>query len=70
LIAHRLALRKHHFMPPELLASQFQTIEPPGDDEGAVAVSIDAPIDGIVDEIVRQLQSAPADRASPNGNPA
>jgi gluconokinase len=70
LIAHRLALRKHHFMPPELLASQFQTLEPPGDDEGAVAVSIDAPIDGIVDEIVHQLQSAPADRASPNGNPA
>src|SRR6202048_5141209 len=29
LIASRLALRKGHFMPPGLLASQFKTLEPP-----------------------------------------
>ena len=29
LIADRLAARKGHFMPPGLLASQFETLEPP-----------------------------------------
>ena len=70
LIAHRLALRKGHFMPPGLLTSQFQTLEPPGDDEGVVAVSIDAPVDMIVDEIVHHLQPAQANSASPTGHPA
>jgi gluconokinase len=56
LIARRLALRKDHFMPPGLLTSQFQTLEPPGDDEPVIAVSIDAPVDAIVDDILRQLQ--------------
>jgi gluconokinase len=70
LIARRLAERKHHFMPPELLASQFQTLQPPGDDEAVIAVSIDAPVDTIVDDVVRQLPPAPADGASPTGHPA
>jgi gluconokinase len=70
LIARRLALRKGHFMPPGLLTSQFQTLEPPGDDESVVAVSIDAPVDTIVDDAVRQLQPAPADSTSPTGHPA
>ena len=33
LIADRLAQRKGHFMPPGLLASQFETLEPPEADE-------------------------------------
>jgi gluconokinase len=70
LIARRLALRKGHFMPPGLLASQFQTLQPPGDDEAVIAVSIDAPVDTIVDDVVRHLQLAPAHGASPTGNPA
>jgi gluconokinase len=55
LIASRLAQRKGHFMPPGLLASQFKTLEPPGPDENPVTVSIDAPVETIVDDIVRQL---------------
>ena len=70
LIARRLALRKGHFMPPGLLASQFQTLEPPADDEAVIAVSIDAPVDAIVDDVVRQLQRAPAENTSPTGHPA
>ena len=31
LIAERLATRKHHFMPADLLDSQFTTLEPPGE---------------------------------------
>ena len=57
LIAHRLALRKDHFMPPGLLDSQFSTLEPPGCDENAIDVSIDAPVDTIVDDIVSKLEA-------------
>lgn len=56
LIAKRLAARKGHFMPPGLLDSQFKTLELPQPDERPVTVSIDAPVDGIVDDIVRQLE--------------
>jgi gluconokinase len=55
LIAGRLTARKDHFMPPGLLDSQFKTLEPPGTDENPVAVSIDAPVDAIVDDIVGKL---------------
>lgn len=55
LIASRLAARKGHFMPPELLASQFRTLEPPAENENPVTVSIDAPVETVVDDIVRQL---------------
>src|SRR6266481_6418088 len=61
LIASRLALRKDHFMPPGLLASQFGTLEPPDAGENPVTVSIDAPIETIVDDIVRQLGLSLAD---------
>jgi gluconokinase len=60
LIAARLAARKGHFMPPGLLDSQFRTLERPTPDEGAVAVSIDAPVEAIVDDIVARLKLDPA----------
>jgi gluconokinase len=60
LIAGRLARRKGHFMPPGLLASQFKTLEPPGPTEDPVTVSIDAPVDAIVSDIVRQLGLDPS----------
>ncbi len=56
LIAGRLAARKGHFMPPGLLASQFKTLEPPAGNENPVTVSIDATIEAIVEDIVRQLR--------------
>jgi gluconokinase len=55
LIAERLAVRKGHFMPPELLTSQFKTLEPPQPGERPITVSIDAPVETIVDDIIRQL---------------
>jgi gluconokinase len=55
LIAARLAARKGHFMPPGLLASQFKTLERPEADERPITVSIDAPVERIVDDIVTQL---------------
>jgi gluconokinase len=56
LIAARLAARKGHFMPPGLLTSQFRTLEPPQPDERPITVSIDAPVEAIVDDIIRQLK--------------
>jgi len=58
LIAGRLGERKGHFMPPGLLASQFKTLEPPTPEEHAVTVSIDAPADTIVADILKQLSMA------------
>ena len=56
LIADRLGERKGHFMPPGLLTSQFGTLEPPTPDEHAITVSIDAPAETIVDDILKQLK--------------
>jgi gluconokinase len=56
LIAGRLAARKVHFMPPGLLSSQFQTLQPPDASEHPVTVSIDAPVEAIVDDIISQLK--------------
>lgn len=55
LIAARLAARKGHFMPPGLLDSQFGTLERPGADERPIIVSIDAPVERVVDDIITQL---------------
>jgi gluconokinase len=55
LIADRLAQRKGHFMPPGLLDSQFKTLEPPQTNEHPIIVSIDAPVETIIQNIVAQL---------------
>lgn len=70
LIADRLARRKGHFMPPGLLESQFKTLEPPAADENPVSVSIDAAVETIVEDIVRQLRLDPADGDVPSRSPA
>jgi gluconokinase len=48
-------------MPPGLLESQFKTLEPPETSENPVTVSIDAPVDAIVENILRQLGIVTAD---------
>lgn len=47
LIASRLAVRSGHFMPPELLDSQFQALEDPVDESDVIAVRIDSSPDEI-----------------------
>ena len=64
LIADRLAKRKGHFMPPGLLDSQFKTLEPPEKSEHPVTVSIDASVETIVEDIMRQLNLNPASRGA------
>jgi gluconokinase len=55
LIAARLAARKGHFMPADLLTSQFGTLEPPTADERPITVAIDRSVEAIVEDIVSQL---------------
>ncbi|MBR8639948.1 gluconokinase [Streptomyces tuirus] len=54
LIAERITARQGHFMPPELLRSQFADLEPLGEDEAGAAV----PIDGTPQETVALAQAA------------
>jgi len=68
LIASRLASRKGHFMPPDLLASQFRTLEPPGGDEHPITISIESTVDAIVDTIVRQLKVGAAGHGASRGD--
>ena len=68
LVASRLAGRKGHFMPPDLLASQFRTLEPPSDDEHPITISIEATVDAIVDTIVQHLGPDAADRGASRGD--
>lgn len=68
LIEDRLSHRKGHFMPPGLLASQFATLEPPGADEHAVRVSIDAPVAGIVDDVLNQLDPGQSEAGTSSRN--
>jgi gluconokinase len=58
LIAARLVARKGHFMPPALLKSQFDALEPPAADERAIAVSIDATPEEIAARAVVQIATA------------
>lgn len=48
LIAVRMSNRGRHFMPPTLLDSQLATLEPPGNDEHAIEIDIDQPLDTII----------------------
>lgn len=54
--AARLAARHGHFFPTTLLDSQFRTLEPPGDDEGALIVDASRPPDELVAGIAAGLQ--------------
>ncbi len=64
-IAERLARRKDHFMPPNLLTSQFIALESPQENENAVTVSIDPSVELIVEKIVADLKLDP-DRSMPH----
>jgi gluconokinase len=66
LISARLAARHGHFFPKQLLESQFADLEPPQEDEDALVVSIDQPLEKIVQEIYERL-GLPADAAPSPG---
>lgn len=58
LLAARLRARADHYMPPSLLPSQLEALEPPSADEDPIALDITAPIEAIVAAARRQLEAA------------
>jgi gluconokinase/shikimate kinase len=54
-IAARLAARQGHFMPPSLLASQFETLEEPGADEPGLRIEVGPPPDVLAQAVVDAL---------------
>jgi gluconokinase len=65
LIAARMAARLHHFMPPGLIDSQLEALEPIEPDENAVVIDTDekSPQEE-ADEIISRLGLLAADRDS------
>jgi carbohydrate kinase (thermoresistant glucokinase family) len=59
LIHQRMAARRGHFMPVDLLDSQFAALEEPGDEERPVVVDIAGTPEEIVAEIIRELGAVP-----------
>jgi len=55
LIASRQAGRDHEYMPKSLLASQFATLEPPGEDERHVEIDVSQTPDTIVRHLISTL---------------
>lgn len=56
-IGKRLHLRSGHFMPPALLESQFEVLEPPDADEAAMSCDIAAAPGTLIESILQQLPS-------------
>lgn len=54
-IARRLARRAHAYMPASLLASQFQALEEPGEDEDPLIMDIEPAPEMIVERIIAAL---------------
>ena len=56
LIGARMAQRRHHFMPPALLDSQFAALEEPDQDEKPLVVSVELSKDAIVEWVMAELR--------------
>jgi gluconokinase len=57
LIGARQAARPDHFMPASLMASQFATLEAPGEEEGTLVLSVEPPPEAIVEMALAMLQA-------------
>ncbi|MGQ8776825.1 gluconokinase [Serratia sp. NA_112.1] len=58
-IESRLAARNGHFFKPQMLITQFATLEQPGADEpDVIAVDINQPLAAVIADTVRHIQSS------------
>ena len=55
--ARRIAARRHHYMPPSLLDSQFATLERPQGERDVVTIDRLASTEGVVAEAARALSA-------------
>lgn len=56
LLAERIGQRTGHYMPPALLPSQLQTLEPPDPDEAAITLDIAQPPEALVRRTLQALR--------------
>lgn len=59
LVAERVERRDDHFWPPELLPTQYQTLEPLAADEDGVEIDLATPLEGIAQRVVDWLGATP-----------
>lgn len=55
LVAARISAREHEYMPPSLLASQYESLQTLGDDERGLTVDISLAPAAMVDQVVAYL---------------
>ncbi|MBM9595870.1 gluconokinase [Roseitranquillus sediminis] len=55
-LERRISHRQGHYMPPALLQSQLDTLEPPDLDEQAIHVDAEQDLAEVVEEVVRRLE--------------
>jgi len=67
LISRRIAARHEHFMPRELLQSQYDALEEPGADENAIVVSVEPPPRAIVMQVLAALGAEPRQASGGGG---
>lgn len=63
LVAERIGKRTHEYMPPALLKSQYDTLEPLAADERGMRVSIEPAPEVIVDEVLARYLSTAEGRS-------
>jgi gluconokinase len=64
LLAQRIGARADHYMPPSLLRSQLDSLEPPAEDEQPIVVGIGAATIDQTRVVLRQVLGTPRGEAS------
>jgi gluconokinase len=59
-VARRLDVRVGHFMPPSLLPSQFDALEPLGSDEAGIRLDASRPLERVVADALAVVESTSA----------
>jgi gluconokinase len=55
-LEERMEHRTKHFMPTSLLRSQFETLEPLGDDEPGAVIDVSPPLDEVIEEALNAVR--------------
>ena len=55
-LEERMERRTRHFMPTSLLKSQFETLEPLGDDEAGAGIDVSPPVDEVIEESLNAVR--------------
>jgi gluconokinase len=57
----RVSLRKGHYMGAEMVSSQFESLEPPNEEEkdhDVIEVNVEQDVKGVMEDVIRDVQQA------------